>query len=423
MSNYNSYPALLGIGTAVPEHRVDQQEAAERIAAFLEHSPSSARWAKRIFRQVAVDSRYTCEASLAESGPSRYLPNSLNEQAPSTSERMKSYQEHSVPLAANAAREALHDSGTAKEDITHLMAVSCTGMFLPGLDVALIRGLGLPSDIKRLPLTFMGCAAGVTAMRTAADLVKADPNAKVLIVCVELCTLHVQPSGEKEALFGAAFFGDGASACVIGRAAKRDKGLFHLGNGRTALFPAGGKDMVWTLADFGFDLYLSPAIPELIGKYLPDELDLLLQRKQGESHAYSDVKRAEASEGEQSPLRELELWAIHPGGKGIIDGLQSIYKLEDRQTAPSREVLRRYGNMSSATILFVLQRMLKQIQAEEEESSELRSRSGIAIGFGPGLHAELLELTYLPSAGSSGSAGSPRAANQEADGGMHYVKI
>lgn len=396
MSNYNSNPAILGIGTVVPKHRIDQQTAAEKMAASLEHLPSEARWAKRIFRQVAVESRYTCEASLAgHNGDSRYLPNASMEQVPRTSERMESYKQHSVPLAAEAALQALQSSGTARDQITHIMAVSCTGMFLPGLDVALIQQLGLSPDTQRIPLTFMGCAAGLTAIRTASDLVKADPHTKVLIVCVELCSLHVQPSGDKEALFGAAFFGDGASACVVGEAIKRDKGLFLLGNGRTSLFPGGHEDMVWTVGDFGFDLYLSPAIPKLIGEYLPDELTMLLQQPAG--NGLPRDAGAAFEEERQRSAKDLELWAIHPGGRGIIDGLQDIYQLEDGQTRFSREILRQYGNMSSATILFVLQSMLEQIQDEETADPEaLRPRSGIAIGFGPGLHAELLELTYQP---------------------------
>lgn len=383
MINEEQVIALLGIGTAVPSHRVDQNEAAERIMAALEHNPSSARWAKRIFRQVGVETRYTCESSLADPEKScRYLPDTPRDLIPKTAERMDSYRAHSIPLGLEAAQKALQDSGVPESDITHLMAVSCTGMFLPGLDVMLLKELGLAADTKRIPLTFLGCAAGLTAIRLAKDIVEADPEAKVLIVCVELCTLHFQPTGEKEALFGAAFFGDGASSCVVGRSSgQNSKGLFALGEGRTVVFPDSAEDMVWTVGDYGFDLYLSPAIPKLIGQFLPPELERLWLG--------GETAKTPAKEGYP------ELWAIHPGGRGIIDILQEIYGLEDKQTEPSRTVLNHYGNMSSATILFVLQEMRSQLAGKGE--ADIRSRSGMAVAFGPGLHAEMINLTYVPA--------------------------
>jgi predicted naringenin-chalcone synthase len=282
---------------------------------------------------------------------------------------MEIYKQQSVPLGLEAAQKALHDSKLKNSDITHLITVSCTGLFLPGMDVALIQQLELAADVNRIPLTFLGCAAGLTAVRMSREIVERNPSSKVLIVCVELCTLHIQPSGEREALFAAAFFGDGASACIVGTTGASQKGVFALGSHRAAIFPGSTDDMTWNVGNFGFHLYLSPLIPKLIGERIPLEIQRLL---------------------DGSPMPDL--WAIHPGGRGIIDTLQTLFTLTDDQTRISRSILRRYGNLSSATILFVLDEMRREL-----ENLARTPKEGIALAFGPGLTAEIMRITYIPS--------------------------
>lgn len=363
--------SILGIGTTVPAYRMDQADVSQRLAEALREHPHSARWAKRIFKQCGVDTRYTCEPNLLEPASGcRYFSPTTIEDVPTTAERMKTYKKESVPLGLEAARKALLDSGMAASDITHLITVSCTGQFLPGLDAALVQQLGLAADVNRIPLQFLGCAAGLKAIGLSRQIVSGTPSAKVLIVCVELCTLHFQPSGEKEALFGASFFGDGASACIVGCAGTDHKGIFQLGSERSVLLPESADEMVWEVGNYGFDLYLSPNIPRLIGRWIPAEIDRLLS-------------------GGNRP----ELWAIHPGGRGIIDALQEVYGLTDEQVNPSRTVLRHYGNLSSVTILFVLHEMRQQLQ-----DRRCGPVSGVAIAFGPGLTAEMAQITYLPTA-------------------------
>jgi predicted naringenin-chalcone synthase len=366
--------AMLGIGTAVPPYRIDQGEAARRLADALGEKTETARWAKKIFASCGVETRYTCEPDLSESaGLSRYLPKTPVEDVPRTRERMEKFRNASVPLGLEAARKALAESGVGGPDITHLITVSCTGLFLPGMDVSLIRELGLNADINRIPLNFLGCAAGLTAIRLSSQIVEGNPSAKVLIVCVELCTLHIQPSGGREALYAAAFFGDGAAACVVGAHEPGRPGVFALGASRAVLFPDSAHEMVWDVGDFGFDLYLSPRIPELIGKFVPAEIARLWG-------------------GEALP----GLWAIHPGGKGIVDALQKRFGLTDGQTRASRSILRRYGNLSSATILFVLDEIRKEHR--ELLHDEDGPNEGLAVAFGPGLSAELMEIALIPSA-------------------------
>lgn len=362
--------SILGIGTAVPAHRIEQDEVLDKLEEALHDSPNSVRWARRIFKQCGVATRYTCEPNLLGHGSrSRYLPSEGQGDAPSTAERMGIYKRESIPLALQAAKDALLDGEIEGSEITHLITVSCTGQFLPGLDAVLVKEMGLSSRVQRIPLTFQGCAAGLKAIQLARTLVEGQSSRQILIVCVELCTLHFQPSSDREALFGASFFGDGASACVIGTADKNSKGLFQLGEGHSVLLPECSEEMIWEVGNYGFDLYLSTNIPKLLGRYLTTEMESLL-------------------DGEKTP----SLWAIHPGGRGIVDIVQQMFELSDDQVQFSRNILRDYGNLSSATILFVLQAMREDLLTRQVGSS-----SGVALAFGPGLTAELLKFTYLPS--------------------------
>lgn len=363
------HPAIMGIGTAVPEYRLDQADVTSRLSEALTEYPEVSRWMKRIFTHCGVATRYTCESGFLEPAVQcRYIPLSSEAAVPSTEERMKIYRDMSTPLAAKAAKEALADSGTRFGEVTHLIAVSCTGMFLPGLDAELAWQLKLAEDVQRIPLNFMGCAAGLTALRHAEEIVRNDPAAKVLVVTVELCSLHIQPSFAKEDLFTAAFFGDGASACVVGMTSRSQNGAFEIRGSRAVLFSGASDDMIWTIGNHGFQLRLSPQIPRLIADCVPPAF----RRFWGEE-----------------PLPEL--WAIHPGGRGIVDALQAAFQLADHQTNASRSILRNYGNMSSATILFVLDEIRKQ-----RSRTHGRAADGIALAFGPGVSAEFLRIAYHP---------------------------
>ncbi|MDO7907966.1 type III polyketide synthase [Paenibacillus sp. JX-17] len=361
--------AILGMGSALPVNAVAQSDIAELIASSLHDAPDLARFARRIFRSCGVETRYTVEPSyLGSLEDCRYLPSHNHSDIPSTEERMNTYQQEALPLGSEAAEKALQDAGVSPERITHLITVSCTGQYLPGLDVMLIRKLGLSLRVNRLPLIFQGCAAGLKAIQMARDVVQGSPGAQVLVVCVELCTLHFQPVKEREALFAASFFGDGASACVIGTPEQRHRNYLKLGTGYSVLLPDSTEDMTWEVGNHGFDLYLSPRIPKLLGAHLEEELRLLLQ-------------------GDQLP----ELWAIHPGGRGIVDSVQDVMKLTDEQTRYSRDILRTVGNLSSNTILYVLDAMRQDMKVNDRMNT-----SGVAMAFGPGLTAELMRFTYVP---------------------------
>ncbi|WP_035119927.1 type III polyketide synthase, partial [Cohnella panacarvi] len=359
---------IMGIGTAVPASRLEQRNTAERLEEALKNDPERSKWATRIFAHCGVETRYTCEPNLLESaGQCRYVPVSPEVAIPTTEERMRIYERQSVPLALRAATRALEDSRVATREITHLIVASCTGLFLPGLDAVLAQELDLPRDVTRVPLTFLGCAAGLTALREAARIARAEPAAKALVVAVELCTIHIQPTFDKEHLFTAAFFGDGASACVIGHSEKPSSGQFTLGHSRCITLPETSDTMKWTVGDYGFRLELSPRIPRIIGDAVPPIVETFWGK---------------------TPMPKL--WAIHPGGRAIIDAVAHTFRLTDEQTEASRSVLREFGNMSSATILFVMDALRTQAPATDGLTE------GIALAFGPGVVAELLRFSYRP---------------------------
>ncbi|AIQ47272.1 stilbene synthase [Paenibacillus sp. FSL R7-0273] len=368
--NSNTGAAILGMGTALPLYSIAQADVAELIASSLQDKPELARFARRVFKACGVENRYTVDDSyLGTADTCRYLPSGDRTDIPTTEERMKKYQQEAPPLALEAAKRSLLDAGQAPGGITHLITVSCTGQYLPGLDVMLIKELGLSPRVNRLPLIFQGCAAGLKAIQMARDVVLGAPGSRVLVVCVELCTLHFQPVKEREALFAASFFGDASGACVIGEPEANHKHCLSLGKGYSVLLPDSAEDMTWEVGNTGFDLYLSPRIPKLLGTHLEAELGLLMG---------------------DSPLPEL--WAIHPGGRGIVDSVQEVMKLSDEQTRYSREILRTAGNLSSVTILFVLESMRRDMEARNEPAKQ-----GVAMAFGPGLTAELMSFTYVPA--------------------------
>jgi len=360
--------SILGIGTAVPEYQVDQSDAGKRLALALQDDPESVRFVRRIFRTCGVDTRYTCEPNLLAAPPHcRYLPDAANRaDRPSTAQRMDIYRSQALPLAIEAAHSALTNSLVHPESITHLVTVSCTGQYLPGLDAEVVHHLQLRPTVNRIPITFTGCAAGLKAVNLGRQLAISDRAARVLVVTVELCTIHIQPSRAREDLIAASFFGDGASACVIGRSDDPRLPKIILHRDHTELLPDSSEEMTWRVGDAGFELYLSPHIPRLIGTALRERM-------------VTDLD-----------LTDAELWAVHPGGRAILDTVQETLGLSDEALASSRSILRHYGNMSSATILFVIADMMDKFLASKRQSAR-----GVAMAFGPGLTLEMASLSYV----------------------------
>lgn len=346
-------PVVLGWGTALPDYSYNQAEAAEHLSQDLDAART--RRLRAAFRGSRVTRRHSVLPDFAPDAEPRLFRGGV----PTTAERLAVYEEYAPVLAERAVRKALESSGASTDSLTHLLFVTCTGFAAPGPDQELIERLGLPLSLRRVQIGFQGCSAGVVALRTAAEIVRGDAEARVLIVSVELSTLHFQDNLGEDDLRGHALFADGSGAAIVGMPTEgtaRDAHLFRLGRGRSLLVPSGKGDMTWHIESTGFRMRLTSRVPTALSEALP-----------GFVESFHNGDKA-----------AVEHWAIHPGGPVILDGLARSLDLPPESLNASREVLRECGNMSSATIFFVLERI----------AAEGSPGAGIAFAFGPGLTAE-----------------------------------
>ena len=354
--------SIRGLGTAQPSHAIAQDRAAEIAEAFVYGDEKQKRAVPALFRRTRVRRRGSV---LLESGngngpeQSFYLPAaSLADRGPTTALRMQRYAAESVPLAVTAARRAFEAANTSPQRITHLVNVSCTGFFAPGIDVALIKQLGMSPTIGRVQVGFMGCHGVLNGLRVMRAFIEADPAAQVLLCAVELCSLHYQYGATPDQLVANALFADGAAALVAAAAEGTDD-LWQIEATASVLLPDCEEAMTWRIGNHGFEMTLSARVPELIARYLRPWLEAWLK-------------------AEGLSLAAIGSWAIHPGGPRIIESVAAALDLPASATAVSAEILAERGNMSSPSVLFVLDR-LQQVNAP---------RPCVALAFGPGLVAE-----------------------------------
>lgn len=280
---------------------------------------------------------------------------------PTTQTRNEIYTEAIQSLAPKLACSLLGDSDFSAKDITHVITVSCTGFFQPGPDFLVVKALGLNPGTERYHIGFMGCYAAFPAFRMADTICKANPDAVVLVMSMELCTLHLQWHAELDDLLAGSVFADGLGGAIVSaRTPAPGRTPLRIGQFVTATAPAEDTDMAWTIGDTGFRMRLSLYVPQIIESEIAGAIAPLLN-----SGGLSQD--------------EIKHWAVHPGGRAILDKVQSGLGLEPEALVPSRETLRNYGNMSSATIFFVLQQVLASAQPEEPI---------VAMAFGPGLTVE-----------------------------------
>ena len=300
------------LGTALPRYSGSQEEIGRWMAESFGDRRRVQRLVRMIHSQSGIETRYSCApAYLEPPQSSRFAPGADPRSSATTAERMQVYEREATPLGAAAARRALEqyarqrgqDARDVAATVTHLLAVSCTGLFAPGLDFALTQELQLPPTVRRTLIGFMGCAAAFNALRTAAEIVHGRPDARVLVVSVELCSLHNQPSDDYDLLVGASIFSDGASACLVGCPQPGDSDFFRLEDFYTAIQPETQQEMAWNIRDHGFALRLSPRVPEHLGTAAPAALRTVFGSKQP------------------------RFWAVHPGGRAIVDKLAEIFHL------------------------------------------------------------------------------------------------
>lgn len=377
-------PVLRSVRTVVPETPLDQNQVRDVFAA----QPNLGRLAQRIvsasFNGSGIDTRYTVLKELdldAEiDAPDFYDRASGSLLSPGTKTRNELYVTEARTLFLAAAEQALADDPEiTPADITHVVTVSCTGFHAPGPDYEIVRALGLSDNVERYHLGFMGCYAAMPALRAARQFCLADPDAVVLVVSVELCTLHLRSSSDPDMIVASSLFADGAAAGIVTtRPASVPIPGLRLDRFHTALVPEGEKDMAWTIGDHGFEMVLSTAVPQIIGENIMAALRPLYAPEGELAAAFDDEAIGE----------RVAHWAIHPGGRSILDRVQERLRLSDEQLHPAREVLRTCGNMSSATVLFVLRRILEQQGAGDGDRVA-------AMAFGPGLTAESALMTVV----------------------------
>lgn len=343
-------PAILGLATALPPNRHAQLDIYE---LFMVPRIGRNRLVRAAFVGAEIDFRHSV-----------FADGHFYDQPQSTEARNSVYMQHARPLGAEAIGRCLADAGLSAKEVDELFIVSCTGLDTPGLDLLLAADLGMRHDLRRTSILSMGCYAAFPALLRAADAVRARPGSHALVLCLELCTLHFQDDPSIDNLMAIALFADGAAAALVGDAPGGPRLLAF----RTFSDYQTLDHMAWHLTDHGFQMRLSAYVPDVLRAQVAQLVDPLLH-----SHGLT-------REG-------VRFWGIHPGGSRILDYLQEALGLSEEELQFSREVLRQFGNMSSPTILFVLEEMRRR-------GSPQPGDYGVLMAFGPGLTIEMCLLQW-----------------------------
>jgi len=342
------------IATAVPMHDVHGP-----FVVFAEMMLAESRL-RAVFRRMAsrADIAHRYSFLDPQNGSGQFSSHDAHDfyqpgNFPNTARRMELF-EQSAPVLMKKAVDQLALNEKERSGITHVLVTCCTGLYAPGLDFEIVDHLGLSAGVERTMVGFMGCYAAINALKLARHIVRSDPTAVVLMVNLELCTLHLQETQELEQVLSFLVFADGASASLI---TAHEQG-FALDSFKAVMVPATRGLITWKIRELGFDMLLSGQVPGELGRALHE----------GELMAERDF---------------IDLWAVHPGGRSILDAVEKGLELPVSALEASREVLSCFGNMSSATVMFVLQRMMQQARSGQR---------GCAMSFGPGLTAETMRF-------------------------------
>ena len=360
------------IATVVPEGNFEQPLLREKMKDYVSTRPATRRILHRIYSKSGIDKRHTVVDDFHSNGhPRLFFKKDGVLDVPTTKKRNDLYTHHAKKLFVEVTDSLLHqNSELEKEDITHIITVSCTGFFAPGPAYQIIKQLGLSPATERFHIGFMGCFGVFPALKMARSFCEANEDANVLVVSVELCTLHFQNSEETDQLISASVFADGgAAALVSSRKPETDKPAYRIEQFQSSIADKTEQEMAWTIGDTGFDMVLSTYVPDIIKANLREAIAPLVQSY---NLSHNDIAR----------------WPVHPGGRAILDKVEESLELSANQLEPSRKVLSSYGNMSSATILFVLKELL-------DTPSLNRREHAMAVAFGPGLTIESALLTKL----------------------------
>ncbi|MDJ0376384.1 type III polyketide synthase [Cryobacterium sp. PH31-L1] len=395
---------LRALQTVVPPTILIQEQVRDIFAA----QPGLSRLAQRLvstsFNVSGIETRHTVIAELTvdndSADPQFFDARQQLLLVPSTRVRNELYITEATKLFVEAGRRALAACPDIRpEDVTHVVTVSCTGFYAPGPDYMLVRELGLNASTQRYHLGFMGCYASMPALRTAKQFVEADPNAVVLVVSAELCSLHLRTSSDPDTIVASSLFSDGAAAGIVSsRVPLPGEKALGLDLFETVITPVGEGDMAWKIGDEGFEMILSTYVPHIIDEHIEGALAPLFARDVSITGQLAAVPFEADAAASAAPVLTLappatlssviEHWAIHPGGRSILDKTEAKLQLRPDQLLPSRETLRTNGNMSSATILFVMKAILDGPATADGERV-------CAMAFGPGLTVESGLMTVI----------------------------
>jgi predicted naringenin-chalcone synthase len=358
---------ISAIGTAAPENRFPQKEILRFMIEAHQLGPTDAQRLEKLYNLSGIDYRHSV---LTDFGASRgnysFFGNDNNlEPFPTTAKRSAVYEASAKGLALKAVNSLWKDLSLNFNEITHLITVSCTGMYAPGLDIDLIESLNLSKSVERTCINFMGCYGAFNALKMADYICRADKTAKVLIVDIELCTLHFQRESTLENWVSNSLFADGAAAVLVeAEEAQTSKRGFRLKTFFNTLVTEAKDGMAWRIGDTGYQMRLSSQIAKNIGKKINYVTASLIKK--------SNLNRSQISH-----------LAIHPGGRRILEVCEDLLELPEEALRHSYDVLKQYGNMSSATILFVLQKLMTETHSGDKTMS---------FAFGPGLTFESMIL-------------------------------
>ncbi|MEO7305955.1 MAG: type III polyketide synthase [Ferruginibacter sp.] len=360
---------IISIATEVPSNKHEQHAICDFADAIYSTDETESRKLKFLYRHSGITTRYSVipDYGLPAAERQFYSTSPDLEPFPAMEKRMEWYADHAAPLSIKAIEKCIAGK-IVNTEITHLITVSCTGMSAPGLDLEIMEKMGLMRNIFRTSVNFMGCYAAIHALKLADAICKSDDAANVIIVCTEFCTLHFQKEISIDNITSTLLFADGCAAVLMQPERSTSKGISLKSFFSDVAFK-GKSDMSWKIASTGFLMTLSGYVPDL----LKEDFDGLLTKTLEHAGLNKD---------------EITHWCIHPGGKKILEAIEKSISLPTESLHYSYEVLNDYGNMSSATILFVLKKILDELT----ETSKPARIFGAA--FGPGLTMETFIASY-----------------------------
>jgi len=360
---------IISIATAVPEYKHTQQHLLEFMEGAYGADEKQKRILSYLYNHSGIETRYSVipDFTLPVS-EWQFFPKTTDlEPFPNLEHRMKWFHKHAMPLSLQSATKCI-DGIIHKDEITHLITVSCTGMSAPGLELQLMEAMGLSPDTSRTAINFMGCYAAIHGLKMAGDIANANPGSKVLVVCTELCSLHFQKIFSEDTITAPLLFGDGSAAVLVAGDNDLRQGL-KLESFYSEVLKDEKDSMTWNLSSTGFVMTLSADVPDIFRA----DIGAMKERALAKAGMDDDA---------------ITHWCIHPGGKRILQAIGAGLGLTDEQLAVSYSILRNYGNMSSATVLFVLKENWGKLMED-------KGANVFAAAFGPGLTMESLIMTAI----------------------------